>query len=181
MTPALGDDSALTRRLGVLATEILREQETVDIGRLATVDWLTRTLLVLLARESDRFQQPGLGIGLGRSPAELLTLRKTNLTNLAVWGLFWPGLIVLTLAAGQAASQLNNLLEDTPLGAVEFRVASGEGYAGEERASYVAAVRLSDEVWFEGTYSEYEEDRHRRLGPAADRPHRITYRKLRRA
>jgi sulfate-transporting ATPase len=35
--------------------------------------------------------------------------------------------------------------------------------------------------WFHGNYSEYEEDRRRRLGAAADRPHRITYRKLRRA
>ncbi len=33
-------------------------------------------------------------------------------------------------------------------------------------------------VWFEGNYSEYEEDRHKRLGAQADRPHRITYRKL---
>jgi ATP-binding cassette ChvD family protein len=33
-------------------------------------------------------------------------------------------------------------------------------------------------VWFPGTYSEYEEERRKRLGAAADRPHRITYRKL---
>lgn len=33
-------------------------------------------------------------------------------------------------------------------------------------------------VWFEGNYSEYEEDRRKRLGSEADRPHRITYRKL---
>lgn len=33
-------------------------------------------------------------------------------------------------------------------------------------------------VWFEGNYSEYEEDRRKRLGASADRPHRITYRKL---
>ena len=38
----------------------------------------------------------------------------------------------------------------------------------------------SQAIWFPGNYSEYEEDRHKRLGPAADRPHRITYRKLRR-
>jgi ATPase subunit of ABC transporter with duplicated ATPase domains len=36
----------------------------------------------------------------------------------------------------------------------------------------------SQVVWFPGNYSEYEEDRHRRLGDAADRPHRITYRRL---
>jgi sulfate-transporting ATPase len=34
--------------------------------------------------------------------------------------------------------------------------------------------------WFIGNYSEYELDRRHRLGAAADRPHRITYRKLRR-
>jgi ATP-binding cassette ChvD family protein len=39
----------------------------------------------------------------------------------------------------------------------------------------------SEVVWFPGNYSEYAEDRRRRLGAAADRPHRITYRKLRRA
>jgi energy-dependent translational throttle protein EttA len=35
--------------------------------------------------------------------------------------------------------------------------------------------------WFPGNYSEYEADRRQRLGAAADRPHRMTYRKLRRA
>ncbi|MYJ78778.1 MAG: energy-dependent translational throttle protein EttA, partial [Caldilineaceae bacterium SB0670_bin_27] len=39
----------------------------------------------------------------------------------------------------------------------------------------------SDVFWFPGNYSEYEEDRSRRLGPASSRPHRITYRKLSRA
>jgi energy-dependent translational throttle protein EttA len=33
-------------------------------------------------------------------------------------------------------------------------------------------------VWFEGNYQDYEADRRRRLGAAADRPHRIKYRKL---
>ncbi|MBI1922494.1 MAG: energy-dependent translational throttle protein EttA [Geobacter sp.] len=36
-------------------------------------------------------------------------------------------------------------------------------------------------VWFEGNYSEYEADRKRRLGTAADIPHRIKYRQLTRA
>ncbi|HEX9637731.1 MAG TPA: ATP-binding cassette domain-containing protein, partial [Acidobacteriota bacterium] len=36
----------------------------------------------------------------------------------------------------------------------------------------------SKAVWFEGNYQDYEADRHRRLGPAADLPHRIRYRKL---
>ncbi len=33
-------------------------------------------------------------------------------------------------------------------------------------------------VWFEGNYQDYEVDRKRRLGAAADTPHRIKYRKL---
>jgi len=36
-------------------------------------------------------------------------------------------------------------------------------------------------IWFEGNYSEYEEDRKKRLGAAADIPHRIKYRQLTRA
>jgi len=34
-------------------------------------------------------------------------------------------------------------------------------------------------VWFEGNYQDYEADRHRRLGSAADQPHRIRYKPLR--
>ncbi|HLK10688.1 MAG TPA: energy-dependent translational throttle protein EttA [Candidatus Binatia bacterium] len=33
-------------------------------------------------------------------------------------------------------------------------------------------------VWFEGNYQDYEADRRRRLGAAAEQPHRIRYRKL---
>ena len=36
----------------------------------------------------------------------------------------------------------------------------------------------SSVVWFEGNFSEYEEDRKKRLGAAADQPHRIRYRSL---
>jgi energy-dependent translational throttle protein EttA len=36
----------------------------------------------------------------------------------------------------------------------------------------------SEVVWFEGNYQDYEADRRRRLGAAADQPHRIKYRKL---
>ena len=39
----------------------------------------------------------------------------------------------------------------------------------------------SQAVWFEGNYADYAADRRARLGAAAERPHRITYRKLTRA
>ncbi|MBM4178073.1 MAG: energy-dependent translational throttle protein EttA [Ignavibacteria bacterium] len=36
----------------------------------------------------------------------------------------------------------------------------------------------SNVVWYDGNYSQYEEDRRKRLGIDAERPHRISYRKL---
>ncbi|HYC56297.1 MAG TPA: energy-dependent translational throttle protein EttA [Candidatus Binatia bacterium] len=36
----------------------------------------------------------------------------------------------------------------------------------------------SQVVWFEGNYQDYEDDRRRRIGADADRPHRIKYRRL---
>jgi ATP-binding cassette ChvD family protein len=49
-------------------------------------------------------------------------------------------------------------------------------------ATHTLAFEGDSEVFlFPGNYSEYAEDRRRRLGATADRPHRITYRKLRRA
>ena len=39
----------------------------------------------------------------------------------------------------------------------------------------------SNVVWFDGNYTEYEEDKKARLGAAADQPHRIKYRRLTRA
>ena len=35
--------------------------------------------------------------------------------------------------------------------------------------------------WFEGSYSDYEVDRHKRLGTEADQPHRLRYKPLQRA
>jgi ATPase subunit of ABC transporter with duplicated ATPase domains len=33
-------------------------------------------------------------------------------------------------------------------------------------------------VWFEGNYQDYEADRRKRLGAAADAPHRLRYKPL---
>jgi ATP-binding cassette ChvD family protein len=46
-------------------------------------------------------------------------------------------------------------------------------------ATHILAFEGDSEVrWFEGNYSDYEADRKRRLGKAADEPHRIKYRHL---
>ncbi len=44
----------------------------------------------------------GLGLGPGMTADELMTFRKTNLTTLIVWGLWWPGMIAVALAFGRA-------------------------------------------------------------------------------
>ena len=49
-------------------------------------------------------------------------------------------------------------------------------------ATHVIAFEGDSEVvWFAGNYADYEADRRRRLGRAADQPHRIRFRKLTRA
>ena len=46
-------------------------------------------------------------------------------------------------------------------------------------ATHILAFEGDSQVtWFEGNYADYEADRHRRLGDAADQPHRIKYRQL---
>jgi len=46
-------------------------------------------------------------------------------------------------------------------------------------ATHILAFEGESKVtWFEGNYSDYEADRHARLGSSADQPHRIKYRQL---
>ena len=46
-------------------------------------------------------------------------------------------------------------------------------------ATHILAFEDDGNVaWFEGNFSDYEEDRHARLGAAADQPHRMKYRRL---
>jgi ATP-binding cassette ChvD family protein len=46
-------------------------------------------------------------------------------------------------------------------------------------ATHILAFEGDSQVtWFSGNYSEYEEDRRKRLGAEADRPHRIKYKRL---
>jgi len=43
----------------------------------------------------------------------------------------------------------------------------------------VLAFEGDSEVrWFEGNFSDYEADRHKRLGVDADQPHRLRYKPL---
>ena len=45
--------------------------------------------------------------------------------------------------------------------------------------THILAFEGNSEVrWFEGNFTDYLEDKRRRLGDEADRPHRIVYRRL---
>ncbi len=60
------------------------------------------TLQILMVVVVVLLVMNGLGLGLDMSAEELKSFRKTNLTTLVVWGLWWPGMIVIALAFGRA-------------------------------------------------------------------------------
>ncbi len=58
-------------------------------------------------------------------------------------------------------------------------IISHDRYFLDRLATHILAFEGDSAVRFiEGNYTEYEADRHKRLGAEADRPHRISYRKL---
>ncbi|MGH8274259.1 MAG: energy-dependent translational throttle protein EttA [Gammaproteobacteria bacterium] len=58
-------------------------------------------------------------------------------------------------------------------------VSSHDRWFLDRIATHILAFEGDSHVeWFEGNYSDYEADRRRRLGEAADQPHRIKYRPL---
>ena len=60
-------------------------------------------------------------------------------------------------------------------------VISHDRFFLDRLATHILAFEGDSQVeWFEGNFEAYEEDKRRRLGPEADRPHRTTYRKLQR-
>jgi len=81
-----------------------------------------------------------------------------------------------------------NDLDVETLGALEEAI---ENFAGcavvishdrfflDRLATHILAFEGDSHVeWFEGNFEAYEEDKRRRLGPEADRPHRTSYKKL---
>ncbi|MEM6683059.1 MAG: energy-dependent translational throttle protein EttA [Pseudomonadota bacterium] len=58
-------------------------------------------------------------------------------------------------------------------------VISHDRFFLDRLATHILAFEGDSHVeWFEGNFEAYEEDRRRRLGDAADRPHRLTYKKF---
>lgn len=68
----------------------------------------------------------GWGIGGGLPEKSLLTLRKTNLATLVVWGLWWPAMIIIAVTLGRAwctvcPAELANRLGDAVARRVGWR------------------------------------------------------------
>ena len=60
-----------------------------------------------------------------------------------------------------------------------LQVISHDRFFLDRVATHILAFEGDSHVeWFEGNYQAYEADRRRRLGAAADQPHRIKYRPL---
>jgi energy-dependent translational throttle protein EttA len=58
-------------------------------------------------------------------------------------------------------------------------VISHDRFFLDRLATHILAFEGDSHVeWFEGNFESYEEDKRRRLGDEADRPHRMTYKKL---
>jgi energy-dependent translational throttle protein EttA len=79
----------------------------------------------------------------------------------------------------ETLSALEAALEDFPGCAV---IISHDRFFLDRIATHILAFEGDSHVeWFEGAYSDYLEDKRRRLGDAADRPSRIKYQKFTRA
>ena len=79
----------------------------------------------------------------------------------------------------ETLAALEEALEQFPGCAV---VISHDRWFLDRLATHILAFEGDSQVvWFEGNYEDYEADRKRRLGIAADQPHRIKYRPLTRA
>lgn len=79
----------------------------------------------------------------------------------------------------ETLSALEEALENFPGCAV---IISHDRWFLDRLATHILAFEGDSHVeWFEGNYEDYEADRKRRLGIAADQPHRIKYKPLRRA
>ncbi|MEO5808497.1 MAG: ATP-binding cassette domain-containing protein, partial [Sphingomicrobium sp.] len=71
---------------------------------------------------------------------------------------------------------LEEALENFPGCAV---VISHDRFFLDRLATHILAFEGDSHVeWFDGNFEAYEEDKRRRMGPEADRPHRMTYKKL---
>jgi ATPase subunit of ABC transporter with duplicated ATPase domains len=124
----------------------------------------------------------GLGLDPDQLPQATATLSGGELARAALAAILLSQVEVLLL------DEPTNDLDVETLRALEDAL---ENFAGcavvishdrfflDRLATHILAFEGNGEVtWFEGNFEAYEEDKVRRLGEEATRPHRMTYRKL---
>lgn len=109
--------------------------------------------------------------------AEALDTGEARLANLLKSG---ANVILLDEPTNDLDVDTLRALEDALL---EFGgclvVVSHDRWFLDRICTHILAFEGNSEVrWFEGNFSDYLDDKRRRLGDEADRPHRIVYRRL---
>jgi ATPase subunit of ABC transporter with duplicated ATPase domains len=142
----------------------------LDIFRIGKHEMATRAYVgAFNFRGPDQQKKVGQLSGGERNRVHLAKMLKSG-ANLILLDEPTNDLDVETLSSLEAA------LEDFPGCAV---IISHDRFFLDRIATHILSFEGDSHVeWFEGNFEDYEEDKKRRLGPEADRPHRMTYRKL---
>ncbi len=116
-----------------------------------------------------------------QKPVSVLSGGERNRVHLATMLKSGANLLLLDEPTNDLDVETLRALEDAILdfaGCVV--VVSHDRWFLDRIATHILAFEGDSEVvWFEGNYADYEADRKRRLGDAADQPHRIRYKPLR--
>src|SRR5437868_2661977 len=147
--------------------EISEGQDEIDLGRRKMA---SRAYCALFNfRGADQQKKVGQLSGGERNRVHLAKMLKSG-ANVLLLDEPTNDLDVDTLRA------LEEALLDFPGCAV---IISHDRWFLDRIATHILAFEGDSEVvWFEGNYADYEADRRRRLGDAADQPHRIRYKPL---
>ncbi len=150
--------------------EISGGQEEIDLGRRKIA---SRAYCALFNfRGPDQQKKVGQLSGGERNRVHLAKMLKEG-ANLLLLDEPTNDLDVDTLRA------LEDSLDDFPGCAV---IITHDRWFLDRIATHILAFEGDSQVvWFEGNYADYEADRRRRLGAAAEQPHRIRYKPLSRA